>query len=421
MNKNEQKRISKLMDRLIAEPGKKISLKDYDADWTGSIKDKKEAALLLADGVKELAKQQDRLYAQDTYSLLMVFQAMDAAGKDGTIRHVMSGINPQGCQVLQLQGALSRGTRSRLSLAIDEGAARARPHRHPQPLLLRGGAGRPRPPRDPRVAAAARTTARADGVWKHRFEQINNFERYLYDNGTLILKFYLNVSKKEQKRRFLERIDQQEKNWKFSVNDAKERSLWKDYMNAYEDVFTHTSTKYAPWYIIPADNKWFMRLAVAAITYRTLDKLNLKYPTLTAEKKQGLTEAKKGPARGKGLIALFQRRRRRPFAPHGDAHRAADDDDGDGADDVVPEEGDVGEGRDPGDRRHSGDQADECAGPGRERDADGEDEDAEDRSVEERSEAIHDLDRASRARPPIRRRGRRRAPQIPVAIFDTVR
>jgi polyphosphate kinase 2 (PPK2 family) len=132
-----------------------------------------------------------------------------------------------------------------------------------------------------------------DGVWKRRFEQINNFERYLHDNGTRVLKFYLNVSKKEQKKRFLERIDQEDKNWKFSVNDAKERSFWKDYMHAYEEAFTHTSTKYAPWYIIPADNKWFMRLAVAAITYQTLDKLDLKYPVLTEDKKKGLVEAKR--------------------------------------------------------------------------------------------------------------------------------
>ena len=130
-------------------------------------------------------------------------------------------------------------------------------------------------------------------MWKRRFEQICNFEQYLVDNGIVVLKFYLNVSKKEQKRRFIERIDLDDKNWKFSMNDAKERVFWKDYMHAYEDVFTHTSTKRAPWYIIPADNKWFMRLAVAAITYQTLENLDLKYPVLTKEKKQELLEAKK--------------------------------------------------------------------------------------------------------------------------------
>ena len=292
MNKNEQKRISKLMDRLIAEPGKKISLKDYDADWTGSIKDKKEAALLLADGVKELAKQQDRLYAQDTYSLLMVFQAMDAAGKDGTIRHVMSGINPQGCQVYSFKApSAEERDHDYLWRSMKALPERGRIGIHNRSYYEEVLVARVHP----EILASQQLPAdcKGNGVWKNRFQQINNFERYLHDNGTRILKFYLNVSKKEQKKRFLERIDQQEKNWKFSVNDAKERSFWKDYMNAYEDVFTNTSTKYAPWYIIPADNKWFMRLAVAAITYRTLDKLDLKYPTLTAEKKQGLTEAKK--------------------------------------------------------------------------------------------------------------------------------
>ncbi len=292
MKKEQQKRINKLMDRLIAEPGKKISLKDYDADWTGSIKDKKEAALLLEDGVKELAKQQDRLYAQDTYSLLMVFQAMDAAGKDGTIRHVMSGINPQGCQVYSFKApSAEERDHDYLWRSMKALPERGRIGIHNRSYYEEVLVARVHP----EILASQQLPAdcKGNGVWKNRFEQINNFERYLHDNGTRILKFYLNVSKKEQKKRFLERIDQQEKNWKFSVNDAKERSFWKDYMNAYEDVFTHTSTKYAPWYIIPADNKWFMRLAVAAITYRTLDKLDLKYPTLTAEKKQGLVEAKK--------------------------------------------------------------------------------------------------------------------------------
>ncbi len=292
MKKDQQKRISKLIDRLIAEPGKKISLKDYDADWTGSIKDKKQAALLLEEGVKELAQQQDRLYAQDTYSLLMVFQAMDAAGKDGTIRHVMSGINPQGCQVYSFKApSAEERDHDYLWRSMKALPERGRIGIHNRSYYEEVLVARVHP----EILASQQLPADCKGnrVWKDRFQQINNFERYLYDNGTRILKFYLNVSKKEQKKRFLERIDQQEKNWKFSVNDAKERSFWKDYMNAYEDVFTQTSTKYAPWYIIPADNKWFMRLAVAAITYRTLDKLDLKYPTLTAEKKQGLVEAKK--------------------------------------------------------------------------------------------------------------------------------
>jgi PPK2 family polyphosphate:nucleotide phosphotransferase len=276
----------------VAKPGKKISLKDYDPDWTGSIKDKEHATQLLEDGVKQLAKQQDKLYAQDRYSLLMIFQAMDAAGKDGTIRHVMTGINPQGCQVFSFKAPSNEEKdhdylwrsvkalpeRGRIGIhnrSYYEEVLVCRVH----PELLEGQ----RLPDE----------CRDDGIWKRRFEEINNFEQYLRDNGTVVLKFYLNVSKKEQKRRFLERIDTDEKNWKFSVSDAKERAHWKDYMRAYEDVFTHTSTKCAPWYIIPADNKWFMRLAVAAITYQTMKDLDLRYPVLTKDKKKELLEARK--------------------------------------------------------------------------------------------------------------------------------
>jgi PPK2 family polyphosphate:nucleotide phosphotransferase len=286
------KEAKKLIERLIAKPGKKISLKDYDADWTGSIKDKKQAEGLLQEGVQRLAKHQDKLYAQDSYALLIIFQAMDAAGKDGTIRHVMSGINPQGCQVFSFK-APSAEERDhdylwRSSKALPERGRIGIHNRsyyeevlvcrvHPE---LLDAQNLPREHRD-------------KNVWKRRFNEINGFEQYLTDNGIVILKFYLNVSKEEQKGRFLARIDLDEKNWKFSVNDARERQYWDDYMNAYEDVFTHTSTKAAPWYIIPADNKWFMRYAVAAIINHRLEKLNLVYPTLTKEKKNELLEARK--------------------------------------------------------------------------------------------------------------------------------
>jgi PPK2 family polyphosphate:nucleotide phosphotransferase len=280
------------MDKLVAHPGRKTSLKDYDPDWTGSIKDKEEAVRLLEDGVKQLAKQQDMLYAQDTYSLLVVFQAMDAAGKDGTIRHVMSGVNPQGCQVFSFK-APSAEERDhdylwRTTKALPERGRIGIHNRsyYEEVLVCRV---------HPEILASQQLPAdrKKDGIWKRRFEQINNFEAYLSDNGTVIVKFFLHVSKKEQKRRFLERIDENDKNWKFSVNDAKERVFWKDYMRAYEDVFTHASTKHAPWYIIPADNKWFMRLAVAAIIYQTLEDLKLKYPTVSKEKKNELLEARK--------------------------------------------------------------------------------------------------------------------------------
>jgi PPK2 family polyphosphate:nucleotide phosphotransferase len=286
------KEIDKLMKRLIAHPGKKISLKDYDPGWTGSIKTKQRATTMLQDGVRQLAKQQDRLYAQDTYSILLVFQAMDAAGKDGTIRHVMSGINPQGCQVFSFK-APSAEERDhdylwRTNKALPERGRIGIHNRsyYEEVLVCRV---------HPEILAGQQLPddCKGKGVWKRRFAEINNFEQYLYDNGVRIIKFFLHVSKKEQKRRFLERIDNEDKNWKFSVNDAKERSHWKDYMQAYEDVFTHTSTKSAPWYIIPADNKWFMRLAVAAITYQTMKDLDLRYPTVTKEKKQELLEARR--------------------------------------------------------------------------------------------------------------------------------
>jgi PPK2 family polyphosphate:nucleotide phosphotransferase len=290
--KKVRNKIRKAMERLIAPPGKKISLKDYDPGWTAHIKDKTEAARLLEDGVKELAKQQDKLYAQDTYSLLMVFQAMDAAGKDGTIRHVMSGVNPQGCQVFSFKSPSAEERDHdylwRTTKALPErGRIGIHNRSYYEEVLVA------RVHSEILASQQLPEDRKRDGVWKRRFEQICNFERYLVDNGIVVLKFYLNVSKKEQKRRFIERIDLDDKNWKFSMNDAKERVFWKDYMHAYEEAFTHTSTKYAPWYIIPADNKWFMRLAVAAITYQTLEDLDLKYPVLTKEKKQELLEAKK--------------------------------------------------------------------------------------------------------------------------------
>ena len=286
------KEIRKVMGRLKAQPGKKIRLKDFDPKWTASIKSKQRAEALLQEGVKRLAKEQDKLYAQDTYALLLIFQAMDAAGKDGTIRHVMSGVNPQGCQVFSFK-APSAEERDhdylwRSMKALPERGRIGIHNRsyYEEVLVCRV---------HPELLAAQQlpVETKTEDIWKRRFQQINNFERYLVDNGIVVLKFYLHVSKKEQKRRFLERIDEDDKNWKFSVNDARERAHWKDYMDAYEDVFTHTSTKAAPWYVIPADNKWFMRLAVAAITYQTLEDLDLKYPVLTKEKKNELLEARK--------------------------------------------------------------------------------------------------------------------------------
>jgi PPK2 family polyphosphate:nucleotide phosphotransferase len=287
------KRIQKLMHRLVATPGKKLSLRDYDPGWTGNIKDKKTAMTLLQAGVEELARQQDRLYAQDTYALLVIFQAMDAAGKDGTIRHVMSGINPQGCQVFSFKTpSAEERDHDYLWRSVKALPERGRIGIHnrsyyEEVLICRV---------HPEILNSQQLPEdfkKDPDIWRERFNEINNFERYLVDNGIIVLKFFLHVSKAEQKRRFLDRIDQPEKNWKFSVKDAHERAYWKDYMRAYEDLFTHTSTKRAPWYIIPADNKWFMRLAVAATIHQTLEGLDLRYPAVTQARKKELMKARR--------------------------------------------------------------------------------------------------------------------------------
>jgi PPK2 family polyphosphate:nucleotide phosphotransferase len=281
----------KLIDRLIARPGKRISLNKYRPDWTGEYT-KEGSKELLAEGVLKLSEQQGKLYAQDTYALLLIFQAMDAAGKDGTIKHVMSGINPQGCQVFSFKAPSAEerdhGYLWRSSKALPERGRIGIHNRsyYEEVLVARV---------HPEILDGQRLPEqhKGKGIWKDRFKQINNFERYLVDNGTIPIKFFLNISKGEQKRRFLERIDTPEKNWKFSVNDARERAFWKDYMRSYEDVFTNTSTEYAPWYIIPADNKWFMRLAVAEVIHYRMKKLNLQYPTITEAHRKELLEARK--------------------------------------------------------------------------------------------------------------------------------
>ena len=275
----------------IVPPGKKVKLKDYDTKYTGEFKNREEALGKLQKDVLRLAKYQDVLYAQNTYALLIVFQAMDAAGKDGTIRHVMSGINPQGCQVFSFKGPsaeeLDHDYLWRCQRALPERGRIGIFNRsyyeellvvrvHPEYLM-----GQQLPPK-----------ARKKDIWECRFREIRNFEEYLTRNGIEIVKFYLNVSKDEQKKRFLERIDRPEKNWKFSVNDAKERGHWDEYMKAYEDLFCHTSTDHAPWHIIPADNKWFARAAVADIVVSKLKSLKLKYPEVSEAHRQELLKAK---------------------------------------------------------------------------------------------------------------------------------
>ena len=285
-------RIEELLDVLRVTPGKKIDLvKDYDPGFTGDRVSKKEAAVLMAQGIQQLAAFQDKLYAQDTYGMLIILQALDAAGKDGTIKHVMSGLNPQGTQVYSFkapsgeeldhdylwrnfQALPRRGNIGIFNRSYYEEVLVVRVH----PQIL---ASQHLPPE-----------LKSGKIWQRRFEEINNFEKYLVNNGIVVLKFFLNVSKDEQRKRFLERVDLPEKNWKFSGPDLKERQYWDEYMAAYEDLFRHTSTEWAPWHIVPADNKWFTRLAVAAVIYQALDKLNLAYPVVSDQAKAELAAAK---------------------------------------------------------------------------------------------------------------------------------
>ena len=300
------KKFEKLIQPCLVPPGKRISLKDYDPDDTANLggKRKEEAANMLQTGVQLLSEYQDKLYAQDAYALLIILQAMDAAGKDSVIKHVMSGLNPQGCQVYSFKTPSTeeldhdylwrnfkclpeRGRIGIFNRSYYEEVLVVRVH----PEILE----------HERLPAEART----DDIWVRRFEEINNFEKYLVANGIVVVKLFLNVSKEEQKKRFLERINQSEKNWKFSLSDAKERIFWDDYTRAYEDVFNHTSTEYAPWYIIPADHKWFTRLAVAAAIVTKMKEINPEYPKMTPEQEQELLKTKamlldEGRERGAG-------------------------------------------------------------------------------------------------------------------------
>jgi PPK2 family polyphosphate:nucleotide phosphotransferase len=292
MASRRSERIAALMDHIVVPPGQKINLKkDYDPGFTDDWVKKKEAQEILAEGIQQLAEYQDKLYAQDTYALLLIFQAMDAAGKDATIKHVMSGLNPQGTQVYSFKAPsaedLDHDYLWRNFKVLPERGRIGIFNRsyYEEVLVVRV---------HPEILERQRIPAefKDKGIWKRRYEEINHFEQYLTGNGIVVLKFFLNVSKEEQKKRFLERIDMPEKNWKFSSADAKEREHWDEYQAAYEDLLNHTSTKHAPWYVVPADHKWFTRLAVAAVIYQTLKDLKLKYPIVSEEHKQELLKAK---------------------------------------------------------------------------------------------------------------------------------
>jgi PPK2 family polyphosphate:nucleotide phosphotransferase len=286
------KKLDDLISPFLVPPGQRISLaKDYDPAYKAHYLKKSEAESELQKGIEALAKYQDMLYAQDTYALLIIFQAMDAAGKDSTIKHVMSGINPQGCQVHSFKvpagEELDHDYLWRCSRALPERGEIGIFNRsnYEEILVTRV---------HPEILEQRQIPPNLidKHIWQRRYEEINNFEKYLTSNGTIILKFFLNVSKEEQRKRFLERIELPEKNWKFSVNDARERTFWHDYMVAYEEMFNHTSTEWAPWYVIPANHKWFTRLVVAGIIYAQLKALNLNYPKVSEAKHQELLQAK---------------------------------------------------------------------------------------------------------------------------------
>lgn len=285
--------------RRLSEPyrvsdGKGFRLKAVDPGDTQDFKseDKPRLKEALQTGVAALAELQSRLYAQDRWSVLLVFQAMDAAGKDGTIKHVMSGINPQGCQVTSFKGPnneeLDHDYLWRCQKHLPERGRIGIFNRsyYEETLVVRV---------HPEFLTAQKLPDKCitKHIWEERFQDIRAFERYLRRNGTIILKFFLHVSKDEQRKRFLERIDLPEKNWKFSSADMKERGFWNAYQTAYEETIRETSTKDSPWYVVPADNKWFTRLVVAAAVIDALSSLNLKYPKVNDEKLEDLAVAKK--------------------------------------------------------------------------------------------------------------------------------
>jgi len=285
-------KIEKLAKTFRVGSGKHFRLKDFDPADTGHWRSKEHAEEALQERILQTADLQDKLYAQDNWALLLIFQAMDAAGKDGVIKHVMSGINPQGCQVFSFKAP------SELELQHDFlwRTTRCLPERghigifnrsyYEEVLVVRV---------HPDILKSQKTPPSLVGkkIWEERFEDIRCFEHHMARSGTVIRKFFLHVSKKEQKQRFLARLDEPEKNWKFSAADIRERACWDDYQKAYEDMIASTATEHAPWYVVPADNKWFTRLVVSTVLVDTLNSLNLAYPKVDNAKRKELEAAKK--------------------------------------------------------------------------------------------------------------------------------
>jgi len=276
--------------------GKQFRLKDWDPGDTRGFKSREKAQEALTQGIARLREDQDKLYAQDRWALLLIFQAMDAAGKDSTIKHVMSGVNPQGCHVSSFKAPsaeeLDHDYMWRTTRRLPERGQIGIFNRsyYEEVLVVRV---------HPEILAKQRISEKlvTKDIWKERYEDMNAFERYLTRNGTVIRKFYLHVSKEEQKQRFLDRLAEPEKNWKFSLQDVKEREHWDAYMQAYEDMIRSTSTEAAPWYVVPADHKWFTRVAIAELVGEALEGLDLAFPKPSKEQLAGLAKARRRLAR----------------------------------------------------------------------------------------------------------------------------
>jgi PPK2 family polyphosphate:nucleotide phosphotransferase len=283
---------SKLSNPYRIEHGKKFRLKDFDPADTGHFHSKEHAQEMLDKGIADMRELQDKLYAQDRWAVLIILQALDAAGKDGLIKHVMSGVNPQGCQVYSFKQPSSEELNHdymwRANVRMPERGHIGIFNRsyYEEVLVVRVHSNILQAERIPEELAGK-------NIWQERFEDIVNFEHYLTGNGVAVRKFFLHLSKKEQKKRFLERLDDPEKNWKFSAADVHERECWNDYMTAFEEMIASTSKKQAPWYVVPADNKWYTRLVVAAAIVDTLEGLNLAYPKLRATERKELLAARK--------------------------------------------------------------------------------------------------------------------------------
>jgi PPK2 family polyphosphate:nucleotide phosphotransferase len=284
------------IDSLRVKPGRKVSLRKFHTDYDNKMMSREEGEELLQNGIKRLSQMQDMLYAHNQYSILLVFQAMDAAGKDSAIKHIMSGLNPQGVNVTSFKAPNTT--------ELDHGYL----WRHYVELPRRGEIGifnrshyenvlvtrvHPELILNENIPGINSVEDIDEEFWKKRFKQINRWEKTLVENGTIVVKFFLHVSKDEQKKRFLERIEDPEKNWKFSIADLKERAFWDKYMEAYEDMLSNCSFNHAPWFVIPADDKWFARVAIAAIIYQQFQKLEFSYPELDEKGKKELNLARR--------------------------------------------------------------------------------------------------------------------------------